>query len=301
MIEPEVVVGDRYELRDVIGCGGMGRVWRAYDRTLRRDVAVKEMLAPPGAGEAELALQRGIAVREAQAAAQINHPNSIRILNIADAGRRPWIVMEHIPSWSLHELTVSNGSLPPAYVAGIGVAVLDALTAAHRVGVLHRDVKPSNVLIGRDGRVVLVDFGIARSNGRPSAGAQTFGTARYLPPERARANLSLPEGDLYSLGATLYSAVEGRGPYDRGSVEETLTALLAAPPDPTRHAGELAPVLFGLLHREPGRRWLPDAARRELSRVAGDTRPVARRDPAVAAWRGIAASPESTVALLAAA
>ena len=294
MFEPEVVVGDRYELRDVIGCGGMGRVWLAYDRRLGRDVAVKEVLAPAGTTEDELATLYGDAVREAQAAAQVNHPNSIRILDIVDAGRQPWIVMEHVPSWSLHELITSNGPLPPAYVAAVGVAVLDALVAAHRVGVLHRDVKPSNVLVGRDGRVVLVDFGIARWNGRRSAGTQTLGTARYLPPERARANLSLPEGDLYSLGATLYAVVEGRGPYDRGSVEDTLAALLAAPPDPVRHAGELAPVLFGLLHGDPSQRWQPDRARGELERVAEGM-----AGPRYAAVTTRSPSLESTVALFA--
>jgi serine/threonine protein kinase len=294
------VVGDRYQLREVIGRGGMGCVWRAYDPVLRREVAVKELLAPPGTADADLATLRGLAVGEAQTAARVNHPNSVRILDIVDALRWPWIVMEYVPSWSLHQLLTSNGPLPPRYVAAVGVAVLDALTAAHRVGVLHRDVKPGNVLIGHDGRVVLVDFGIARWNGRRSVGAaQTLGTAQYLPPERASVNLSLPEGDLYSLGATLYTAVEGRGPHQRESVGDTLAALVAAPPDQPRRAGELAAVLWGLLQRDPGQRLRPDQARLELSRVAGGLAPdPGRRDAAIAVRpRGIGPWLESTIAV----
>jgi serine/threonine protein kinase len=151
--------------------------------------------------------------------------------------------------------------------------VLDALTAAHRAGVLHRDVKPSNVLIGRDGRIVLADFGITQWNGRPSVDAPALGTPQYVAPERASTNLCLPEGDLYSRGATQYTAVEGRGPYDRDSVEDTLAAVLESPPDPPRCADELAAVLCGLMHRDPSRRWQPVRVRRELVRVAGETRP----------------------------
>jgi serine/threonine protein kinase len=264
----DAVVGGRFELREVVGRGAMGCVWLAYDRVLRREVAIKETMSPSGTTDAELAPLREIALREARAAARVNHPNAVRILDIVDAGRRPWIVMEHVPSWSLRELTDRNGPLAPGYVASIGVAVLDALTAAHRAGVLHRDVKPANVLIGHDGRVVLADFGIALRHGQPPGREPTLGTPQFVPPERVSANLSLPEGDLYSLGATLYNAVEGRGPYDRDSVESTLGALLRTPPDPPRCADDLAPVLDGLLHRDPYLRWRPARVRRELVRVA---------------------------------
>ena len=229
-------------------------------------------MAPPGAADDELAVLRRLAVREAQAAAQVNHPNTVRILDIVDASRRPWVVMEHVPSWTLRELVTRNGPLPPSYVAAVGVAVLDALIATHRAGVLHRDVKPGNVLIGHDGRVVLADFGIALWNGQPCAEAPALATPQYVPPERASANLCLPEGDLYSLGATLYTAVEGRGPHERDSVGDTLAAVLELPPDPPRCA-ELAAVLCGLLHRDPSQRWQPVRVRRELVRVAGETRP----------------------------
>ncbi len=263
----DAVVGGRFELREVVGRGAMGCVWLAFDRVLGREVAVKETMPPSGTTDAELAPLRDIALREARAAARVNHPNAVRILDIVDASRRPWIVMEHVPSWSLRALTDRNGPLAPGYVASSGIAVLDALPAAHRAGVLHRDVKPANVLIGHDGRVVLADFGIAQRHGQPADRAPTLGTPQYVPPERVSANLSLPEGDLYSLGATLYNAVEGRGPYDRDSVENTLGALLGAPPDPPRCADELAPVLDGLLHRDPYLRWRPARVRRELVRV----------------------------------
>jgi serine/threonine protein kinase len=303
MSEAGIVVGDRYELREVVGRGGMGSVWLAYDRNLRREVAVKEMVAPPGTPDAELAELRELAVREARAAAQVNHPNSIRILDIVGACRQPWIVMEHVPSWTLRELIVWNGRLSPRYVATVGLAVLDALTAAHRANVLHRDVKPGNVLIGHHGRIVLADFGIARWKGQPSVDGQVLGTAQYVAPERASDNLSLPEGDLYSLGATLYTAVEGRSPHDRGSVEDTLAALVASPPDPPNCADELTPVLCGLLQRDPRQRWQPAQVRRELVRVAAGTCPdPVRRDPVTPAEAfSLGAAPTSPLAILAAA
>jgi serine/threonine protein kinase len=272
----DVTVGDRFELREVVGRGGMGCVWRAYDRKLRREVALKETSTPPGTGDDDGVRLRNLAIREARAAAQVNHPNVVRILDVADASGRPWIVMEHVPSSSLRDLITRNGPLRPGYAAAVGVAVLDALTAAHRAGVLHRDVKPGNVLVGHDGRVVLTDFGIASWNGQPvDDDATTLGTPQYVPPERASANLSLPEGDLYSLGATLYAAVEGRGPYDRDSVADTLAALLDSAPDPPRCANDLAAVISGLLRRDPCLRWRPARVRRELVRIAGEARPEA--------------------------
>ncbi|WP_204000921.1 serine/threonine-protein kinase [Virgisporangium aurantiacum] len=287
----DVVVSDRFELRAVIGRGGMGCVWLAYDRALRREVALKETAA---AGD--LSGLRDRVLREARAAARINHPNVVRVLDVVDASRRPWIVMEHVPSWSLRELLTRNGPLPPGYVAAVGIAVLDALTATHRAGVLHRDVTPGNVLIGHDGRVVLADFGIALRDGQPADDAPALGTPQYVPPERASANLSLPEGDLYSLGATLYTAVEGRGPFDRDSVEDTLAALRDSAPDPPRCADDLAAVLAGLLRRDPYLRWRPARARRELVRVAREARPDAERHGAV---RGVLARPvqPSTIAM----
>jgi serine/threonine protein kinase len=277
----DLVVSGRFELRAVLGRGGMGCVWLAYDRALRREVALKET---PG----DVPGLRDRVLREARAAARISHPNVVRVLDVVDASRRPWIVMEHVPSWSLRELLTRNGPLPPGYAAAVGIAVLDALTATHRAGVLHRDVTPGNVLVGHDGRVVLADFGIALRDGQPADDAPVLGTPQYVPPERASANLSLPEGDLYSLGATLYTAVEGRGPFDRDSVEDTLAALRDSAPDPPRCADDLAAVLSGLLRRDPYQRWRPARARRELVRVARTARPGSHPHGAV---RGVLARP----------
>lgn len=257
------IVGQRFELRRVIGRGGMGCVWLAYDRALRRDVALKE------AAGADDAAVRDRVLREARAAARISHPNVVRILDVVDAARRPWIVMEHIPSWSLRDLLAANGPLPSAYAAQVGIAVLDGLTATHRAGILHCDVTPGNILIGHDGRVVLADFGIAQGiEVADAVDGPQLGTPQYVPPERASANLTLPEGDLYSLGATLYMAVEGRGPFDRDSVESTLAALRDSAPDPPRCADDLAAVISGLLRRDPYLRWRPARVRRELVRIA---------------------------------
>lgn len=268
------VIGERYELRNVVGRGGMGRVWLAYDRSLRREVAVKEFITPPGSGDPQRARLRELALREARTAARVTHPNTIRILDMVEAQQRPWIVMEFVASSSLRELVVRNGPLPPAYVATVGIALLDALTATHRAGVLHRDVKPDNVLIGHDGRVVLTDFGIAVwADHDQTQTEEPLGTPQYVAPERVSTNLSLPEGDLWSLGATLYMAVEGRGPYTRDCVEDTFNALLTRPPDRPRHAAELAPVLRGLLHPWPQQRLPAAKARRELTRVAGHAHP----------------------------
>jgi eukaryotic-like serine/threonine-protein kinase len=287
----DVVVSDRFELRAVIGRGGMGCVWLAYDRALRREVAIKEMTVPAGTDAGELSRLRDLVLREARAGARISHPNVVRILDVVNASRRPWIVMEHVPSWSLRELLARNGPLPPGYAAAVGIAVLDALTATHRAGVLHRDVTPGNVLIGHDGRVVLADFGIAQRDGQPADDAPVLGTPQYVPPERASANLSLPEGDLYSLGATLYTAVEGRGPFDRDSVEDTLAALRDSVPDPPRCADDLAAVLSGLLRRDPYQRWRPARTRRELVRVARQARPDPAAHRPAGAVRGVLARP----------
>ena len=161
-----------------------------------------------------------------------------------------------------------HGPATPAYVAGVGVAILDALIAAHRAGVLHRDVKPSSVLIGRDGRIVLTDFGIAVWGDFAEAESAPVGSPQYVAPERVESGLSLPEGDLWVLGATMYTAVEGRGPHARETATRTLAAVMSAPPDPPQRAGELGPILRDLLNRDPRHRPSAAEARRRLTRVA---------------------------------
>ncbi|QDY09571.1 serine/threonine protein kinase [Micromonospora sp. HM134] len=250
-------VAGRYRLLGLVGTGGMGRVWLARDEMLHRDVAVKEVVPPHWLAAHEREELRLRTLREARTAARLNHPNVVRIYDVVHDGDNPWIVMEYVPSRSLQQLLAAEGPLDPHRVARIGLAVLAALRAAHAAGVLHRDVKPHNVLVADDGRVVLTDFGLATFDGGDGAmtgPGMVLGSPQFVAPERARDGVSNPRTDLWSLGATLYAAVEGRSPYARGSAMATLSALATEPPDPARRAGALRPVLEGLLRREPERR-----------------------------------------------
>jgi hypothetical protein len=270
------LVASRYRLLRQLGSGGMGRVWLAQDEMLRRQVAVKEVVLPPELSETEREEMRVRTLREAQTAARLNHPNVVRIYDVVETEAQPWIVMEYVPSRSLHEVIAERGAVEPAEAARIGLAVLDALTAAHEAGVLHRDVKPGNVLLARDGRVVLTDFGLAvfdGAEGNLTLPGLVFGSARYVAPERARDGTSTAESDLWALGATLYAAVEGHAPYARETAMATLTALATSLPDAPRHAGPLKPVLAGLLRRNPRDRLRPAEVRRLLLRAAGSARP----------------------------
>jgi serine/threonine protein kinase len=249
----------------------MGRVWRARDEVLRRDVAVKEVLLPETPSEDEADELRARTLREAQAAARLSHPNVVRIYDVLEADGRPWIVMEYVPSRSLAEVIKTDGPMRPDQVAVIGLAVLDALRAAHGAGVLHRDIKPGNVLLAEDGRVVLTDFGLATFDEIGSSLTQSgvvHGSPQFIAPERALDGTSSIEADMWSLGATLYAAVEGRAPYARGSAYQTLAALATSPPDPPKRAGAMRPVLAGLLRRKPASRMRADEVRARLTRVA---------------------------------
>ncbi|WP_082772029.1 serine/threonine-protein kinase [Actinoplanes sp. TFC3] len=250
-----LTVAGRYRLVALIAAGGMGRVWRAHDELLERTVAVKEVLPPaglPASSRAE-AVQR--TVQEARAAARLDHRNVVRIFDVVRATGRSWIVMEYIPSRSLHEVVSADGPMTHQQAARIALAVLDALSAAHRAGVLHRDVKPQNVLLGEDGRVVLTDFGLATIGGhRAERGEPVVGSPHYVAPERLRHGVSTQQTDLWSLGATLYTAVEGRTPFARPTVNESLSAVLAGVPDPPRHPGALHAIIGGLLTVDPADR-----------------------------------------------
>ncbi|MGK5441512.1 serine/threonine-protein kinase [Micromonospora sp. URMC 105] len=253
----QLLVAGRYRLRDLVGSGGMGRVWLARDEMLHRDVAVKQVVPPHWLAEAERDELRLRTLREARTAARLNHPNVVRLYDVVHDRDSPWIVMEYVPSRSLQELITAEGPLDPGRTARIGLAVLAALRAAHAAGVLHRDVKPHNVLVADDGRVMLTDFGLATfdgGDGLMTGPGQVFGSPQFVAPERARDGVSDPRTDLWSLGATLYAAVEGRAPYARSSAMATLSALATEPPDPVRRAGPLRPVLEGLLQRDPWRR-----------------------------------------------
>jgi tRNA A-37 threonylcarbamoyl transferase component Bud32 len=266
-----VLIAERYSLVKPVGSGGMGRVWLARDEMLRREVAIKEVVPPDWMTSEERELLRETTIREARAAAQLNHPNAVQIYDVVYTEGRPWIVMEYVQSRSLHEVVTEDGPLPPERVAQIGLAVLYALRAAHVAGVLHRDVKPHNVLIAEDGRVVLTDFGLATFDGGDGAMTRAgliMGSPQYVAPERAKDGISTIETDLWSLGATLFAAVEGHSPYARSTTMATLTALATAPPDPATNAGALRPVLGGLLRKDPKHRLNGEEAERLLRRAA---------------------------------
>jgi len=276
------LVAGRYRLRDQLGAGGMGRVWLARDEVLRRDVAIKEVVFPHGLTAEEYEELRLRTMREARAAARLNHPNVIGVHDVVEVGRRPWIVMEYVPSRSLFDIIRKDGPLPPDRAATIGLALLAALQAAHSAGVLHRDVKPGNVLLAEDGRVVLSDFGLASfdtGEGAVTRPGLVLGSPQYVAPERARDGISSPEADLWSLGATLYAAVEGHAPYARASAMATLTALATEPPRPPVRAGPLRAVLDGLLQKDPRTRLQPAQVKVMLQRAAAGRGSAPRRLP----------------------
>ena len=260
------LIAGRYRLQDPIGRGATGVVWRGRDELLHRDVAVKEVLVT--AGQAPGASRRTIGeasyqrtLREAQAAARLSHPGVVTVFDILDEAGTPWIVMELIPGRSLDQVIAEEGPLPPRHAARVGASLLSALAAAHAAGVLHRDVKPANVLVTAGGRVVLTDFGIAKIGADPGLTqlGMVVGTPGFTPPERVRGEAATPASDLWSLGATLYAAVEGRGPFERpGGVAAICAGIAAEEPPRAPSAGSLAPVIDALLRRDPATR--PDAA-----------------------------------------
>ncbi|MFI7600647.1 protein kinase [Actinoplanes sp. NPDC049681] len=264
-----MLIAGRYRLHEPVGAGGMGRVWLARDEMLDRDVAVKEFVPPDWMTDNEKARLRTRTLREARSAARLNHPHVVKIYDVVHAEDLPWIVMEYVPSRSLHQVIGEDGPYPPLEAARIGLDVLEAITAAHRAGVLHRDVKPHNVLIGTDGRVVLTDFGLATfvDDGSVTGPGLVVGSPQYVSPERARDGASTVESDLWSFGATLYAAVEGRSPFARESAMATLMALATDEPDPPARAGPLAPVLTGLLRREPVERLTGKEVRERLRAI----------------------------------
>ncbi|MCE7078746.1 protein kinase [Streptomyces sp. ST2-7A] len=261
------LLSGRYRLGDVVGRGGMGTVWHATDEILARAVAVKELRLPPGVDDAERRRLVTRTHREAKAIAAIRSRGVVTVYDVVDDGSRPWIVMELIEGRSLAEVIREDGPMSPTRAAEIGLAVLDVLSAAHERGILHRDVKPSNVLVSEpDGRVVLTDFGIAKVEGDPSitSTGMLVGAPSYISPERARGENPGPAADLWSLGALLYCAVEGRPPYDRGGPIATLSAVMNDPLDPPRSAGPLEEVIVGLLTKDTTDRLDEDGARRAL-------------------------------------
>ncbi|WP_250036736.1 serine/threonine-protein kinase [Paractinoplanes maris] len=268
------LVGGRYRLLELIGSGGMGRVWRAQDELLQRVVAVKEITVP---STALLATQT---MREARAAARLDHPGVITVHDVVWQQDHSWLVMEYVKARSLQEVVRADGPLPPLEVARLGIRVLSALRSAHAAGVLHRDVKPGNVLIAADGRVVLTDFGLAIIGDRESGAPDPLlGSPHYVAPEQLRAQETGAPADLWSLGATLYTAVEGRAPFARDDIPASLHALLNDEPDPPRRAGPLTGLLLALLDKNPERRPDGEQTAAWLETVAAGTR-IPARSPA---------------------
>ncbi|MFJ1793535.1 serine/threonine-protein kinase [Kitasatospora griseola] len=284
MTQPQEPTGrllaDRYRLGEVLGRGGMGTVWRAEDEMLGRIVAVKELRMTGAVDEAEKHRLIVRTLREAKATARIRHAAAVTVFDVVEEDDRPWIVMELVDGRSLADVVREDGALTPERAAAIGLDLLGVLGAAHSQGVLHRDVKPSNVLIGEDGRTVLTDFGIASVEGDTSitSTGMLVGAPSYIAPERARGQRPGPPSDLWSLGGTLYAMVEGVPPYDRGSALATLTAVMTEELPPPPHAGPLLPVIEGLLEKDPAKRMGADEARELLQRiVAGKALPEPKR------------------------
>ncbi|MGA5135924.1 serine/threonine-protein kinase [Streptomyces azureus] len=260
------VVAGRYRLEERLGRGGMGVVWRATDQLLGRQVAVKELPVDETLSAAEARRRRDGTLREARAVAQLSHPHVIVVHDVVEEDERPYMVMELVEGGSLADRIATGGPVDAAEAARIGIALLGALNTAHAAGVLHRDVKPSNVLIAEDGRVVLTDFGVAQVSGATTLTetGSFVGSPEYTAPERMAGVRTGPESDLWSLGALLCAALSGESPFHRDSLGGVLHAVVVGDIRPPAQAGPLLPVVQGLLERDPDRRLDADRAERML-------------------------------------
>jgi eukaryotic-like serine/threonine-protein kinase len=273
------VVADRYLLQARLGRGGMGVVWHAHDTVLGRAVAVKEVALPPTLPQAERRAAEARVMREARAAARLNHPGAVTVYDVLHDQGRTFVVMELVEAPTLAGLVQAEGPLPPGRVAEIGAQLVGALEAAHRAGIVHRDVKPGNVMVADDGGVKLADFGIASLQGDPqlTMTGLVIGSPAYMAPEQASGQPSGPPADLWALGATLFYAVEGAPPFDKGSLVATLAAVVNEDPRPMRRAGQLAPVIGALLAKDPAARPSAPELREWLSALLDRARPVPSR------------------------
>lgn len=278
---PDGVVAGRYRVVSTVGQGGMGRVRRAEDLLLRREVALKEILLPPGITGSERAHLLERIRREAQLAARLNHPGIVRVHDIIEHNGDPVIVMEYLDGRSLGTVIHQDGPVQPVFVAQIAAAVVSALRHAHAAGIVHRDLKPDNIVLTRDGRTVITDFGIARplADGTPlTAPGSIIGTPAYMSPEQIEGRELTPAADLWSLGATLYIALEGTSPFGGESMTEVCVAILTRSAPVPRNAGPLTPLLNALLTKDPGQRanglWVAgflDDLQRRSAQPAGPT------------------------------
>ncbi|MFE1104061.1 serine/threonine-protein kinase [Nocardiopsis alba] len=251
--DPGRVLVDRYRLDEIIGEGGMGRVWRGTDTLLDRPVAVKELTTPPGLPAHEVEVLRTRMIREARSAAQLSHPSIITVFDVAEEDGRPWIVMELVQGPSLGDLIRSDGALTVKRAADIGEQMAAGLAEAHNRGIVHRDIKPGNVLIAGNDRAVLTDFGIAHLDGAThlTSTGLLIGSPSYLAPEIAHGRSATPASDMWALGITLFQAVEGTLPFERPTPMATLTAIVTQDLPESPNAGELRPVLEALCEKRP--------------------------------------------------
>jgi serine/threonine protein kinase len=266
------VVAGRYGLRRLLGRGGMGAVWLAVDERLRRPVAIKQLVLAGAASDEERLAARSRLRSEARLSARVDHPGTVRIYDVAEEAGEPWIVMEALGGRTLEATLRDCGPLPVGPATRLGLGLLEVLEATHRAGVVHRDVKPSNVQLCDAGRIVLTDFGIAATTQDRSGGCngRVSGSPAYMAPEQVHGGAVEPASDLFSLGATLYTAVEGRSPFAKGCPVATLTAVVDDPPAPFVRAGPLGPVIEGLLAKDPARRLDTGQARRALRVIQGE-------------------------------
>ncbi|WP_209671387.1 serine/threonine-protein kinase [Amycolatopsis magusensis] len=286
------MIAGHYRLVEHIGSGAMGVVWRAIDERLERSVAVKQILAQPGLSEAERINSRQRAMREAKNAARFQHPNAIVVFDIAQHDGDPCLIMEYLPSRSLAAVLAENPTLPLPQVARIGEQVAAALVAAHRAGIVHRDVKPGNILIDDGGTTKITDFGISRAAGDLTL-TQTGligGTPAYLAPELARGADPSPGSDVFALGATLYHALEGVAPYGNSTNQLALLYKAAnGKVEPPRKSGAATALLMSMLQVEPGERpTMPETRERlaALARGEGDSQAATTVSPALGAAGG---------------
>ena len=263
-------IAGRYTLGSQLGKGGMGVVWRAEDALLKRQVAIKEIRFPIELQEGESQKIGARVLREARAAAQLNHPGAVGVYDVLQDENRAFIVMELVDAPTLDDIIKTNGPLDEQRAAEVGLALLDTLEAAHAQGIVHRDVKPANVMVPESGTVKLADFGIAsvRDDPRLTASGMILGSPAYMAPEQAQEDPGTPATDLWSLGATLYTAVEGRAPFDKGNAIATLGAVLNDAPVFER-AQRIRPIIERLMAKDPAERPSLPEARRDLQAVAG--------------------------------
>ncbi|MEV0678445.1 serine/threonine-protein kinase [Actinosynnema sp. NPDC050436] len=287
------LVAGRYRLGHRIGSGAMGIVWQAHDERLHRTVAVKQLLLQPGLAEADTDEAKRRAMREGRIAARLQHPHAIAVYDVAEDDGQPWLVMEYLPSKSLSTVLSERGTLPPRDVASIGSQVASALAAAHVAGIVHRDIKPGNVLLGNEGTVKITDFGISRATGdvTVTATGMLAGTPAYLAPEVAKGYDPGPPSDVFSLGSTLYAAIEGMPPF--GLNENTIALLhqvASGKVTPPKQAGPLTALLMRLLRAEPEDRPTMAEAKEALAAVAAGRAapefPVALPQTHPPSWQG---------------